>query len=127
MEWIYQCGSAWSTCPDGLCQVYNDHKENHKNPAVEMSKEYRKKTGESMSPRKISTKYDRLISPKEGNKKPKSQPYYWKTVERKLRSISEYMVENCRIDCNISPELSEKVLTHIDFIKTYEDELLKGE
>lgn len=59
----------------------------------------------------------------DGKKKP-SQKACWSIVERRLRSLKEYMENNCRIDADISPKIAGAILDHIDFIKTYEEEFL---
>ncbi len=62
--WIYPCGSEYKYCPDGFCGRYNQLKEEHKRPAVEMSKEWKEVTSEDWKPNAISTVFDRLTRTK---------------------------------------------------------------
>jgi hypothetical protein len=64
IKWIYKCGNDWNYCKDGFCNRYNQLKEEHERPAVEMSKEWLKTTGEKWSPSAISTKFGDLTSSK---------------------------------------------------------------
>jgi N6-adenosine-specific RNA methylase IME4 len=70
MEWIYKCGRSWKYCKDGFTGRYNELKEEHKRPAVEMSREWLEKTGREWNPKAIAMKYQRLTTTECGNYEP---------------------------------------------------------
>jgi len=60
VDWIYKCGNDWKYCKDGFCSQYNDLKERHKRPAVEMANEWKERTGKDWKPGAIRKKFERL-------------------------------------------------------------------
>ena len=60
IEWIYKCGNDWHYCKDGFCQKYNQLKEKHKRPAVEMAAEWKEITGKDWKPNAITQRFNKL-------------------------------------------------------------------
>jgi len=59
--WIYKCGTDWKYCKDGFCGRYNQLKEDHEHPAVEISKEWFEVTGREWKTDAIRKRFEKLI------------------------------------------------------------------
>jgi len=105
IEWIYKCGNDWKYCKDGFCDRYNQLKEDHKRPAVEMSKEWFEVTGKEWSASAIATMFGDLTSSKPAsceNPKPISQERFWGAVAKRLEKMCKDISEKGELPADIS-------------------------
>lgn len=67
IEWIYKCGRKYKYCRDGFTGRYNQLKEDHKRPAVEMAREWLDATGKEWKSEAIRRRFHKLINVPKGD------------------------------------------------------------
>jgi N6-adenosine-specific RNA methylase IME4 len=93
IKWIYPCGSGWEYCDDGFCGRYNQLKEDHRRPAVEMSDEWLETTGKKWKPKSITKQFERLTTTKRrscGTPKPEYETCAISDLERLINAGKKF-------------------------------------
>jgi len=131
IEWVYKCGSEWKYCKDGLCERYNQLKEIHKNPAIEMSKEWLEITGKEWKAKQITTTFIRLLRTNVRNcepceevvkkKRKMDQELMWLSVERRLVETLKFIERNFDPPVKTSNGTKTEILGNLKLIKMYFD------